>query len=110
MFEYALTLGMSVDEYWYGDPYLLYRFESKYQNQRKLKEQHMWLMGQYVARALQCVPLNVNGFIQNQSQIIDYPECPHSDPFGLERPMTKEEKELLEQARARLMARGLLDT
>lgn len=101
---------MSVDEYWYGDPYLLYRYESQFIARRKLKEQDMWLMGQYIARAMLSIPLNVNGFIQKESSIVDYPECPHSDPLGMERPLSQEEKELIDQARARLMERGLLDS
>lgn len=107
-FEYALTIGMSADEYWFGDPHLVYRYEAKYRNQMKLQEQQMWLMGQYVARALECSRLNVNGFIEKASQLVPYPECPHTDMFESRKPFTEEQKQLIEKARVMLLSRGLL--
>ena len=107
-FDYALTIGMSAEEYWFGDPHLIYRYEAKHINQQKLKEQDMWLMGQYVVRALESSRLNVNGFIEKSSQLVPYPTCPHTDMFDNEQPLTEEQLELLASARAQLSARGLL--
>lgn len=107
-FDYALTIGMSSDEYWFGDPHLIYRYEAKHRNQQKLKEQEMWLMGQYIVRALESSRLNVNGFIEKSSQLIPYPACPHTDMFESEQPLTDEQVEMIESARAQLSARGLL--
>lgn len=107
-FDYALTLGMSAEEYWFGDPHLIFRYEAVYTHKRKLKEQDMWLMGQYVVRALECSRLNVNGFIEKSSQLIPYPECPHTDVFGESQQLSDEQRNLIEVARAKLMARGLL--
>lgn len=106
-FDYALTLGMSAEEYWFGDPHLIFRYEAIYHHKRKLKEQEMWLMGQYIVRALESSVLNVNGFIEKSSQLRPYPECPYTDIFNQKQP-TDEQKELVEVARAKLMARGLL--
>lgn len=99
---------MTSDEYWFGDPHLIYRYEAKYQNQKKLQEQDMWLMGQYIVLALQHSRLNVNGFIEKSSQIPPYPDCPHCDTFNTDKPLTDEQIEMVESARAQLSARGLL--
>ncbi len=107
-FEYALTIGLTVDEYWFGDPSLIYHFERAYENKYKLKEQQMWLMGVYIQQAVSSVPLNVNGFIEKQSQLNKYPNCPNQDVFDDREPISEEQKALYEQTKARLMSRGLL--
>lgn len=99
---------MTADEYWYGDPALLYRYENAYLNKQKLKEQDMWLMGTYIIRALEQSRLNVNGFIEKNSQLVEYPECPHADLFQTKKELTKEQIEVLNEARTRLGSRGLL--
>jgi hypothetical protein len=99
---------MTADEYWYGDPALLYRYENAYLNKQKLKEQDMWLMGTYIIRALEQSRLNVNGFIEKNSQLVEYPECPHTDLFQTKKELTKEQIEVLNEARTRLGSRGLL--
>ncbi len=108
MFEYALTIGMSADEYWEGDPHLLFRYENAYLNRRKIEEQGYWLQGVYIRCALQSSCLNVNGFIEKPSQILDYPECPHKDMAESKRELTPEERALLQKARALFSARGVL--
>ena len=99
---------MTSDEYWFGDPHLIYRYEARYKNQKKLQEQDMWLMGQYIIAALEHSRLNVNGFIEKASQIPPYPNCPHTEMFNVEKPLTEEQIEMIESARAQLSARGLL--
>ena len=108
LFEYALTIGMTAEQYWFGDPALIYTYESVYQNQQKLKQQDMWLMGQYIKRAIESSVVNVAGFIEKKSQVGVYPECPHTDLFTHSKPLTEEQKALLRQARARLSERNLL--
>lgn len=99
---------MSPDEYWFGDPHLIYAYEACFENLRRLKQQDMWLMGTYIQRALSSVPLNVNGFIEKQSQVENYPECPYQDLFNEPEPPNAEQKALYEKAKSMLMARGLL--
>lgn len=98
---------MSADEYWEGDPSLIYNYEKAYENKQKLKQQELWLMGIYIQSAISSVPLNVNGFIEKQSQLSKYPECPNSDIFDMREPPSKEEKELYEKTRNRLISMGL---
>lgn len=98
---------MTSDEYWHGDPSLIYNYEKAFENKRKLKEQEMWLMGVYVQNALSSVPLNVAGFIEKESQLGKYPECPHTEIINVSEPPTKEQQELYERTRNRLISLGL---
>ena len=99
---------MTTDEYWLGDPHLLYLYEAAYINKRKMQEQEFWLMGLYVRAALQSSALNVNGFIQKKEQVMEYPECPHQNMGEKAKPLTPQQKALLEKARGQLRARGVL--
>lgn len=109
-FDYALTIGMSVEEYWFGDPHLIYRFEQAYSNKRKIEQQNMWLLGTYIQSAISSVPLNVAGFIEKQSQLSKYPECPYQDLFSekVKEPISEEQKQLYEYARHKLLSLDLL--
>lgn len=101
---------MSVDEYWFGDPHLIFRFEQAYTNKQKLMQQNMWLLGTYIQSAITSVPLNVAGFIEKSSQLSKYPECPHQDMFNNteKEPILEEQKQLYEYARHKLLSLGLL--
>lgn len=54
-FPYALFLGMTADEYWYGDPHLFTGFikAQKLRNQKKNEE--LWLQGIYISEAIAAV-------------------------------------------------------
>ena len=99
---------MSADEYWFGDPHLIFRYESVYQHKQKLKEQDFWLMGTYIVRAIESARFNVNGFIEKNNWLVPYPNCPHTDLFNNERKPSREQIELYEKARAQLSSLGLL--
>lgn len=50
--DYALTIGMTAEEYWHADPSLIYNYERSFQNKKQLKEQELWLQGAYIRSAL----------------------------------------------------------
>lgn len=99
---------MTADEYWFGDPHLIYRYAKVFENKQKLEEQRLWLMGAYMRLALMSSALNVNGFIQKSSQVLQYPDCPHTDLGQKAKPFTPEQQLLIAKARAQLIARGVL--
>ena len=88
---------MTANEYWFADPSLIFNYEKAYENKRKLKEQELWLMGVYIQQAISSVPLNVNGFIEKQSQLTKYPNCPNQDLFNEQEPISEEQKALYEK-------------
>ena len=52
MLDYALVLGMTPEQYWYGNPRLILNYEKKYQMESDKKRQEAWLIGAYVKSAL----------------------------------------------------------
>lgn len=45
---------MSADEYWFGDPNMIYAFQEAYMSREKLALQKLWRQGLYFAQAIQC--------------------------------------------------------
>ena len=52
MLDYALVLGMTPEQYWYGNPRLILNYEKKYQDEMLRKRQEAWLIGAYVKSAV----------------------------------------------------------
>ena len=52
LLDYALTIGMTEDEYWFGDPRLMDNFEKKFEAHRKMEAHNAWLTGVYVKAAI----------------------------------------------------------
>lgn len=100
-----MLIGMTEEQYWKGDPALLYNYEQVYITKRKLEEQKIWLIGAYIQQAVSSVPLNVNGFIQKGS-LGEYPDCPYIEEKG--EPLSQEQIELINQARAKFSVIGML--
>ena len=71
VFPSYMVMGMTYEQFWYGDPWMVVTFEQAYLlKQRKTNEQ-MWIMGAYVANAV-ATALN-NGFSKRK---IDYLKSP----------------------------------
>lgn len=68
----ALEYGMSADEYWFGDPNMLFAFQKAYQEKEKLKIKGYWLQGQYVACAIKST-------ISFSGKTVPYPDAPFGD-------------------------------
>ena len=52
LLDYALVLGMTPEQYWYGNPRLILNYEKKYQDEMLRKRQEAWLFGAYVKSAV----------------------------------------------------------
>lgn len=70
---------MTPDEYWFGDPGLLYNYAEKYKTELKLKEDEMWMLGAYVKAALQSTIL-MAGLADKKTahSMPKYPDTPPS--------------------------------
>ena len=99
--EYYMAMGVSFDEFWYGDYCRLKFYEKAYTNRLKKRDYDMWLQGAYVYQAL-TVAL-ARGF--GGDKRAEYPK----QPFGYEKPeeqMSQEEilayiqKQLEDEARS----------
>ena len=52
LFPYYLSIGMTPEQYWYGNPRLILNYEKKYQDEMLKKRQEAWLIGAYVKSAV----------------------------------------------------------
>ena len=49
---YYLSIGMTYDQYWYGDPLMVRTFYKAHKLKEQLADQQAWLQGQYVMAAI----------------------------------------------------------
>ena len=86
-----MAIGMSAEEFWDGDPYLVKAYESAFRIKKDLQNQNMWRMGQYVYSALcSASPL----FALSPVEPMPYMDAPI--------PLTQEQVEEQEEERARI--------
>ena len=99
--EYYMAMGVSFEDFWYGDYCRLKFYEKAYFNRLKKRDYDMWLMGAYAYQAVSIAL--ARGF--GGDKRAEYPK----QPFGYEKPeeqMSQEEllayiqKQLEEQAAA----------
>lgn len=74
----ALQIGMTPDEFWYGDPELFYNYARAYENKQKQEQQNIWQIGARVKQALSSSILMACLADKNTVRNLpDYPECPY---------------------------------
>lgn len=101
---------MSVDEYWFGDPAMIYAFQDKFELQQKYDIQMAWSQGAYFKSALASTLVWATLPMKNSDlkQMPKYAENPY-DRLEVKQEMTDEKKHLLELARQKLSNLGLLN-
>ena len=52
---YALSIGMTLEEYWHGEPKYINYYAKAYDIKRREKNTELWLQGAYIYNALACV-------------------------------------------------------
>lgn len=50
-----ITYGMTYEQYWYGDPWMVRAYAQAYLMKRKVTNEEMWLQGIYMCHALQSI-------------------------------------------------------
>lgn len=50
-----MTYGMTYEQYWCGDPYMVKAYEDAYLLKRRVKNEELWLQGLYIYRAVRAV-------------------------------------------------------
>ena len=56
-----MAYGMTYEQYWYGDPWMVRAYAQTYLLKRKIENENMWIMGAYVANAFGTVIGNAFG-------------------------------------------------
>ena len=74
MFPYYLSLGMSYEQYWYGEPWLVKAYREAEIYRRESENYGAWLQGLYVHRAVSA-SLSQAFSSKNSQQVkyVDYP-------------------------------------
>lgn len=90
---YMLEIGMSYQDYWYGDPNIAKYYIEKDKIHRKRLNQEHWLEGLYFYQALCDVAPMLNAFAKKGTRPQKY----------LERPFPLSEEEIIEERNNRML-------
>ena len=78
VFPFYLSIGMTPEQYWDGDPSLPRYYRKAYELQRKRKNEDLWLQGMYIYEALCDVAPIMNGFAKKGTKPHPYTDRPYS--------------------------------
>ena len=94
LFDYALIIGMTPEQYWCGNPQMLYNYKRAYEFTQKKLEQHIWLSARYNQCAVSSSVVNVAGITDYKKyKIPDMPPCPYLEEEKEKRILTEQDKQ-----------------
>ena len=100
---------MTADEYWFGDPALLYNYDNAFNLKQKYDTQMAWVQGAYFKSALGSTQVWTAQPMKAQDwhKMPEYAKMPFED--GLKKKEVSPEKQkLIDETREKLSALGLL--
>ena len=100
---YYMSYGMSFDEYWYGDAYLVKFYRDAYKLKIRYDDVFMWKQGMYIYEALCDVSPILHAFSKKGTKPLQYRSKPMSEE--IKQMDTEREKEIAiknEQMKARI--------
>ena len=108
MFDQALFWGMSSEEYWFGDPSLIFNYQNAFNLRQKYDLQLAWSQGAFFKSALGSTQVWTVQPAKKEAwnKMPEYAKCPINTEKKKE--LTAEEIAFREQAKQIFMARGLL--
>ena len=93
VFPYYLSIGMTPEQYWDGDPLLPKYYRQADEIRQKRRNQDLWLQGMYIYEALCDVAPILNAFAKRGTK-----PTPYSDhPYSLTNKERENEKKLQEK-------------
>ena len=93
VFPFYLSIGMTYEQFWEGDPSLTKYYRKAYELQRKRRNEDLWLQGMYIYEALCDVSPLLRAFANKGTKAHPYAERPYS----ITSDERKEEQKLKEQ-------------
>ena len=78
VFPYYLSIGMTPEQYWDGDPLLAKYYRRADEIKQKRKNQELWLQGMYIYEALCDVAPILHAFARKGTKPAPYPDRPYS--------------------------------
>ena len=95
-FPYYLSIGMTYEQYWMGDPTLPKYYRKADEMRTERKNQELWLQGMYIYEALCDVSPVLHAYAKKGTKPRPYVE----DPY----PLNEKQKERAEEERERITA------
>ena len=77
-FPYYLSIGMTPEQYWDGDPMLAKYYRKADEIRQKRRNEELWLQGMYIYEALCDVAPVVHAFAKKGSKPVPYPDHPYA--------------------------------
>ena len=93
VFPFYLSIGMTPEQYWDGDPSLPKYYRKAHELQRKRRNEDLWLQGMYVYEALCDVSPLLQAFAKKGTKAHPYVDRPYS----ITKDDREEERKLKEQ-------------
>ena len=78
VFPFYLSIGMTPEQYWDGDPLLAKYYRQADELKRQRKNQELWLQGMYIYEALCDVAPIFHAFAKKGTKANPYPDHPYS--------------------------------
>ena len=100
VFPYYLSIGMTPEQYWDGDPSLPKYYRKADELKWKRKNQELWLQGMYIYEALCDVSPILHAFAKRGTKPSPYPDHPYSLTAN-EREDEKKKQEARDREKAR---------
>ena len=100
VFPFYLSIGMTPEQYWDGDPTLALYYRKAEEMRQKRKNEELWLQGVYIYEALCDVAPIFHAFAKRGTKPVPYPDHPYSIT-NKEREAEKERKVKREQEKAK---------
>ena len=89
-----MALGMTRDEYWNGDPFLVYDYIEADAERQIRRNQEAWLQGAYICEAVGVAI--AQAFSKNRNNLPKYPDSPYDLSPAYETAGEKEQREAKE--------------
>ncbi len=99
IFPYYLSLGMTYEQFWNGDPQLAVYYRKAEELRNEKKNQEMWMQGLYVYEAICNASPILRAFAKKGTKPHPYPTQPHPLKSEIKREEVKKEKAQMEKAR-----------
>lgn len=99
-----MAIGMTYEQYWYGDPLMVRAFYKADKLRREREDENAWLQGLYIMNALDATVGNM--FREKGSQRAEYPE----EPFSVRKKREKQERTEEEKDRDAIWAEAWMSS
>ena len=100
VFPYYLSIGMTYEQYWEGDPMLTKYYREAEEIRQEQKNQELWLQGMYIYEALCDVSPILQAFAKRGTKPHEYPHKPYPiSEKQINRDKREQEKKIAEKGR-----------